>query len=249
MSEGEHLAAARSALVGYLAGVVGPGPIARLDEALSHASFANETGCPDNQRLEFLGDAVLGLCVSEMLVTTHGAADEGKLTRMRSALVNADSLAGWARRVNLGDCIAFGRGAKLGTEREQTNVLADAAEAVVAAVYEAHGMPGARALVHDMVKGRIASADALATPDPKSALQERVQAGGAAAPVYRVVGIHGAQHEQVFEVEVWVGERSVARGEGRSKRIAEREAAAAALAILESEVPASTDPRAPETSE
>jgi ribonuclease-3 len=235
MSDGERLATARATLVALIEGLVGPGPIPRLDEALSHASYANETGGADNQRLEFLGDAVLGLCVSEILVTTQGTADEGKLTRMRSALVNADALAAWARRVSLGDCLAFGRGAKLGTEREQTNVLADAAEAVVAAVYEAHGMPGARALVRDIVGERIAQADALASPDPKSALQERVQVGGAAAPVYRVVNVHGAQHEQVFEVEVWVGERAVARGEGRSKRLAERDAATAALAVLDRE--------------
>jgi ribonuclease-3 len=236
MSDGDRLGPARAALVAHLEAVVGPGPIPRLDEALSHASFANETGGIDNQRLEFLGDAVLGLCVSELLVTAYGTADEGKLTRMRSALVNADALAAWSRGVNLGECLAFGRGAKLGGERDQTNVLADAAEAVVAAVYEARGMPGARALVSDIVGERIALADALATPDPKSALQERVQVGGAPAPVYRVVSIQGAAHEQVFEVEVWIGERPLARGEGRSKRLAEREAAAAALEILAREV-------------
>ena len=239
MSDAERMALAREALVTHLESIVGPGPIARLEEALSHASYANETGAPDNQRLEFLGDAVLGLCVSELLVTAHGGADEGKLTRMRSALVNADALAAWARRVSLGGCLAFGRGAKLGSEGEQTNVLADAAEALVAAVYEARGMAGARDLVRDIVADRMASAEELATPDPKSALQERVQVGGAAAPVYRVVSVHGAQHEQVFHVEVWVGERAIARGEGRSKRLAERDAAAAALVLLEPEPNAS----------
>ena len=144
MSEEERLALARAILVTRLEGLVGPGAIPRLVEALSHASYANETGAPDNQRLEFLGDAVLGLCVSELLASAHAEADEGMLTRMRSALVNADSLAAWARRVSLGECLAFGRGAKLGSEREQTNVLADAAEALVAAVYEARGMDGAR---------------------------------------------------------------------------------------------------------
>lgn len=87
--------------------------------------------------------------------------------------------------------------------------------------------------MRDIVGERMASAEALAMPDPKSALQERVQVGGAAAPVYRVIGVRGAQHEQVFHVEVWVGERAVARGEGRSKRLAERDAAAAALAVLQ----------------
>jgi ribonuclease-3 len=151
MNEVERLAAARAALRSQIEVLVGPGPIDRFDEALTHASFANEMAVPNNQRLEFLGDAVLGLCVSEMLVLAHGDADEGMLTRMRSALVNADALAAWARRVQLGSCIALGRGATLGSEREQTNVLADTAEALVAAVYEARGLAGARAVVRDIV--------------------------------------------------------------------------------------------------
>src|ERR1700693_5433690 len=108
----EELALAREALRAHLATLVGDEPIPRLDEALTHPSFANETGLPDNQRLEFLGGAVLGLCVSEMLVQSYVDADEGKLTRMRSALVNGEALAAWARRVDLGACVAFGRGAK-----------------------------------------------------------------------------------------------------------------------------------------
>jgi ribonuclease-3 len=229
----EGPANARAALRARLEAIVGAGPIEHFDEALTHASFANETGATDNQRLEFLGDAVLGLCVSEMLAAEHATADEGRLTRMRSALVNAHALATWARHVDLGACVAFGRGAKLGTEREQTNVLADAAEAIVAAVYEARGLEGARALVRDIVGERLGEADSLATPDPKSALQEIVQATGAQAPTYRVVEIRGAQHQQVFAVEVVLGDRALARGEGRSKREAERSAAQAALAALD----------------
>ena len=110
-------------------------------------SFANESAVPDNQRLEFLGDAVLGLCVAETLVRLHPDADEGKLTRMRAALVNGNALADWARRVNIGACLAFGKGAKLSSERERTSVLADATEALVAAVYEERRLDGARALV------------------------------------------------------------------------------------------------------
>ncbi len=229
MKDAERLAKARDDLRARLEGIVGSGPIARFEEALTHASFANETGMPDNQRLEFLGDAVLGLCVSELLATAHASADEGKLTRMRSALVNAEALASWARRVDLGPCIALGRGATLGTEREQSNVLADAAEAVVAAVYEARGPAGARALVQDIVGDAMAKADVLATPDPKSALQERAQAGGMPAPTYRVVEVRGAGPEQVFDVEVLVDGQPIARADGRSKRIAERRAAALAL--------------------
>jgi ribonuclease-3 len=233
MNDAELLAAARDGLCRRLEAIVGPGPIPRLEEALTHPSFANESGTPDNQRLEFLGDAVLGLCVSEMLATAHAGADEGKLTRMRSALVNAEALAAWARQVDLGACVALGRGAKLGTERQQTNVLADAVEALVAAVYEVRGLEGARSLVRHVVSDLFDKADALSVLDPKSELQERVQASGMSAPTYRVVDMRGLPHEQVFNVEVMVGERALARGEGRSKRLAERAAAVAALASLE----------------
>jgi ribonuclease-3 len=229
MNEVERLAAARAGLRSRIEALAGPGPIDRFDEALTHSSFANEMDVPNNQRLEFLGDAVLGLCVSERLVDAHGDADEGMLTRMRSALVNADALAAWARRVALGPCIALGRGATLGSEREQTNVLADTAEALVAAVYEAHGLAGARALVHDIVGELLEQAPALGVRDPKSALQEGVQARGLPPPIYRIVEVRGSPHEQVFVVEVLVNDAAVARGEGRSKRLAERAAATAAL--------------------
>jgi ribonuclease-3 len=227
------LAVARAALRAHVDALVGQGAIPRFEEALTHPSLANETGVSDNQRLEFLGDAVLGLCVSEMLARAHADADEGKLTRMRSALVNGEALAGWARRMNLGACVAFGRGAKLGAEREQTNVLADAAEALVAAVYQSHGLEAARALVRDVVKERFEQAERLSAADPKSALQERVQADGMPSPVYRVVEVRGMPHQQVFDVEVVVDERALGRGEGRSKRLAERAAALHALAAID----------------
>ncbi len=238
MNEVEELEAAREGLRAHLVAVVGTGAIPRLEEALTHPSYANETGAVDNQRLEFLGDSVLGLCVSELLVAEYGDADEGRLTRMRSAMVNAEALASWARRVGLGAALAFGRGAKLGSEREQTNVLADAAEALVAAVYDAHGLDGARALVRDVVSELLARADQLAATDPKSALQERVQAQGKPAPTYRVVEVRGQPHDHMFAVEVLVADAPVARGEGKSKRLAERDAAARALATLGAHAPA-----------
>jgi ribonuclease-3 len=241
MTEGEWLAATRDRLRVHLETLLGPGPIPRFDEALTHRSFAHETGVPDNERLEFLGDAVLGLCVSEMLVTTYPRANEGQLTRMRSALVNAEALAAWARRVDLGACVALGRGARLGSEREQTNVLADVAEALVAAVYEAHGLVGARTLVHAMVSDLLDRADALSVLDPKSELQERVQAEAQPAPTYRVLDVAGAPHEQVFEVEVLIGDRALARGKGRSKRSAERAAALAALDALRAQAQTRVD--------
>jgi ribonuclease-3 len=229
MSDVEGIAAARDRLRSYIESLVGPGAAPRFEEALTHASFANEVGVLDNQRLEFLGDAVLGLCVSEMLGEAHPDADEGMLTRMRSALVNAEALAAWARRVDLGSSVALGRGAMLGSEREQTNVLADTAEALVAAIYEARGLAAARTLVRDIVGDLLERAPSLGVRDPKSALQERVQARGLPPPTYRVVEVRGPPHEQVFVIDAMVGEDAVGRGEGRSKRLAERAAATAAL--------------------
>ena len=221
--------AARARLLTQIVALVGEGEIPRFEEALTHTSFANEVQAIDNQRLEFLGDAVLGLCVSELLASAHPTADEGMLTRMRSALVNAEALARWARGADLGASLALGKGARAGSEREQTNVLSDAVEALVAAVYEAHGIEGARALVREVVREPMLQAEQLGVRDPKSTLQERVQAEGLAAPSYRVVSTSGPPHAHVFVVEAVVGEEVVGCGEGRSKRLAERAAALAAL--------------------
>ncbi len=173
---------------------------------------------------------MLGLCVSELLAMEHPDANEGQLTRMRSSLVNGESLATWGRAVvGIGKALYFGRGARLGPEREQLNVLADAVEALIAAVYVARGLDGARALVKEIVGDRIFAVDALDSLDPKSELQEIVQARGNSAPAYRVVATRGSRHEPTFEVECVVGEEVAGRGEGRSKRLAERAAAVAAL--------------------
>jgi ribonuclease-3 len=233
MNDQDDLAAARDVLRAHLEALVGPGPIPRFEEALSHPSYANEAGVPDNQRLEFMGDAVLGLCVSEMLATTFADADEGKLTRMRSALVNGEALAAWGRRVALGACVQLGKGARLGTEREQTNVLADATEALVSAIYECRGLEGARAFVKDIVGELFEHVETLSANDAKSELQERVQARGLPSPTYRLVEVRGVPSEPLFEIEVLVGTRALARGEGKSKRLGERAAASNALKIIE----------------
>ncbi|MBX3198434.1 MAG: ribonuclease III [Labilithrix sp.] len=224
-----ELLAARARLKARVIEIVGDGDIPRFEEALTHPSYANESSEPDNQRLEFLGDAVLGLCVSELLSREKPEADEGVLTRMRSALVNAEALALWARAERIGEAIALGKGARAGSEREQTNVLADAVEALVACVYEARGLGGARRLVEHVVREPMQEAGQLGIRDPKSLLQEEVQARGLPAPTYRVRGMSGPQHDPTFEVEVIVGDAVAGVGEGRSKRVAERVAALAAL--------------------
>lgn len=224
-----ELQTARARIRARVDEIVGEGEIPRFDEALTHPSFANESNEPDNQRLEFLGDAVLGLCVSELLTRERPEADEGVLTRMRSALVNAEALARWARSECIGAALALGKGARAGSEREQTNVLADAVEALVAAVYEARGLDGARRLVEHVVREPMQEAARLGTRDPKSLLQEEVQARGLSAPTYRVRGMRGSKHDPIFEVEVLVDDVVAGLGEGRSKRLAERAAASSAL--------------------
>jgi ribonuclease-3 len=232
-----ELAQARAVLKARIQAIIGEGgspregEIPRFEEALTHPSYANESSAADNQRLEFLGDAVLGLCVSQLLARSQPEADEGALTRMRSALVNAEALARWARSEGIGDALALGKGARSGTEREQTNVLADAVEALVASVYEAYGLEGACKLVEHVVRDPMQEAAHLGLRDPKSLLQEQVQARGLAAPTYSGKGMRGPQHDPTFEVEVLIGTDVLGVGEGRSKRVAERAAALAALSV------------------
>ena len=229
---------ARARFRATLANLVGEGPIERLDEALTHPSYSHEVRVPHNQRLEVLGDAVLGLCTSEMVTARYPEADEGALSRVRSAAINANALAAWARKVDLGPAIAVGRGAR--SDRDQTNVLADAVEAVVAAVYEALGLSAARALVRDVVHDALASAEESGGRDPKSTLQERVQARGDGTPAYRVVERVGPSHAPRFTVEVFVGDRVLGSGTGPTKKLAERVAAEAALAADDTAVTSPT---------
>ena len=214
------------------------GDFAHLEEALSHPSFANEQPRGqrvDNQRLEFLGDAVLGLAVSELLMDRYPSVDEGVLSLMRSSLVNADALAAFARERGLGEALRLGRGADATGERGQTNVLADAVEAIVGAVYVDRGFEAARSLSQTIVAGRLERITGGSAPpgrDAKSELQERVQAEGRPTPRYRVLAAEGPDHQREFLVAVDVGEESVGEGRGRSKKLAEQAAAQAAIATL-----------------
>lgn len=213
------------------------GELLHLEEALTHPSFSNEQRkgrCADNQRLEFLGDAVLGLCVTEVLMLRFPNADEGELSRMRATLVNADALSSWARAVELGAALRLGRGAQAAGERDRTNVLADAVEALMGAVYLDRGLEAARALVHAVIEGplsRFTEGPSLSR-DPKSELQERVQAEGGLSPRYRIVNIDGPPHDRDFTVVVEIGEVVAGEGRGRSKKLAEQEAARAAILRL-----------------
>jgi ribonuclease-3 len=205
----------------------------KLLEALTHPSLANERReVRHNQRLEFLGDAVLGFCASELLYERFPSADEGALTRLRAQLVNAEALAAWGRSVGLPAALRVGRGAATAGLRESTNVLADAVEALIAAAYLEAGLAHARALSTLVVEHGLSAVGTAAARDPKSELQERLQAMGHPAPSYELLEERGPAHERWFKIGVVGASQTLAEGEGRSKRTAEQSAAAAALRYL-----------------
>ena len=207
---------------------------ALLEEALTHPSFANEQRPDkrfDNQRLEFLGDAVLGLVTSELLMQRFPLANEGELSLMRSRLVNTEALAAWARSVDLAPSLRLGRGADAAGERDRDNVLADAVEALVGAVYVARGIEGAReigGLVVGDPLGQLSESRVVGR-DAKSELQEQVQAVGCSSPRYRVLATEGPDHRRAFHVAVEVDGAIIGEGRGRSKKLAEQAAARAAI--------------------
>ena len=203
-----------------------------VQEALTHPSYANEQGLgPHNQRLEFLGDAVLGLCVTELLFERFPNADEGVLTSIRAQLVNTDALADWAREQQISEALLLGRGAEGSKLRGSDNVLADFVEALIAATYLDAGLDAARSICTRLVEPRLELlASSRARLDPKTELQQRFQALGGTAPTYSVVDSGGPAHDRWFVVRVRLGENWGAEGRGRSKRLAEREAARLTLA-------------------
>ncbi len=203
-----------------------------LEQALTHSSFANERGLEhDNERLEFLGDSVLGLVVTAWLFRCHPSAPEGVLSRTRSHVVSAEALARRARELDLGPALRLGHGEDQSGGRGKQSLLADALEAVIGAVFVDGGLQAARRLVEPWIQ--VEAAEAMDAPDAKSDLQEALQGQGLEAPSYRHVGRDGPDHDPVFHVECWVGGRAVAAASGHSKKEAERRAAARALAGME----------------
>lgn len=203
-----------------------------LTEALTHRSFVNESDArTHNERLEFLGDAVLDLVVSEALMERFPDAREGPLSRMRSHLVSEQGLAPVAERLGIGPALRLGRGEELSGGRTKPSVLADALEAVVAAIYLDGGFQAARDAVLrwlDLPDERI-----LAAGDAKSALQQRLQSELGATPEYRLVQQVGPDHEKTFVSEVYIRGERLAAGVGRSKKEAEQRAASRALECLD----------------
>ena len=204
-----------------------------LENALTHSSYANENrarGMQSNERLEFLGDSVLGMVVADYLYRTHPDLPEGDLTRTRAALVCEESLAEVARTLELGAYLKLGRGEEAGGGRTRPSITADAVEAVLAAVYLDGGIGSARKLIQRFILDK--EEEKSASRDYKTALQELVQRESGQVLAYRLVGATGPDHAKRFQVEVELNGAPVGAGEGRSKKEAEQMAAKAAIAKL-----------------
>ena len=211
-----------------------------LEHALTHRSRVHEDasgGVVDNESLEFLGDAVLGLIIADRLFREFPDCDEGRKSKLRALLVSGPALARRGERLGLGEHLILGRGEEKTGGRDKPSLIANTFEAVVAAVYLDGGLQAAedfvegqfREALDDVRAGRMVSG---VVADHKSALQEWLQAHGRPLPEYRLVAEHGPDHRKLFEVELWVGEEAVARAEGRNKKEAEQQAAATALGAL-----------------
>ena len=203
-----------------------------LAEALTHRSAAGV----NNERLEYLGDAVLSFVVAEMLFRLHGDATEGELSRYRAALVSGETLGALALELGLGRHIRLGEGELKSGGFRRTSILADALEAVIGAIYLDQGIDAARVAVERLLGERISDLpDAADLKDPKTRLQERLQARGIALPVYEVVEVSGEPHAQRFQIRCRVDELELtAEASGSSRRGAEQEAASRLLDELDS---------------
>ena len=204
--------------------------------ALTHKSYVNEhrdEGWEDNERLEFLGDAVIDLVVSEYLMSRFPLAQEGELSKLRAAVVDEAGLAAMGRGLGLGELLRLGRGEELTGGREKASLLADTMEAVIATVFLDGGLAAAHALVDRFLDGTYAGAETgTLDRDWKTQLQEQGQARHRSSPRYRVVAEVGPDHAKTFEVEVELGGSVLGRGSGRSKKDAEQAAARLALVAL-----------------
>jgi len=218
-----------------------------LDRALTHSSAVpelrgtvadvagNVLAQADNERLEFLGDAVLELLASEYLLSTFPEWTEGQLSKSRARVVNASALEAAARRLRLGEHLRLGRGEEKTGGREKQTLLADAFEAVVAAVYLDAGLVAARELLQRVLFEQALEerGERIAESDRKSALQEFLQGRGQPPAEYRLAGESGPDHQKIFQIEVWVNGECMAKGEGSTKKEAEQQAARTALELLE----------------
>lgn len=213
---------------------------ALLDEALTHKSYVNENRGQDvrhNERLEFLGDAVLSLIISEYLATRYPALREGALSKLKAGLVSESSLAAAARRLDLGAYLKLGRGEERSMGRKKPSLLADGLEAVIAAVYLDGGIKASRTFVLETLAEELRKMESMQTTpgrgDCKTRLQEWCQKRHQLVPRYRTLRETGPDHQKCFQVEVSVGDEALGIGQGTSKKEAEQEAARLALERIE----------------
>lgn len=206
-----------------------------LQQAMYHRSYLNEAGesVESNERMEFLGDAVLGLIVSDKLYRDYPGLSEGHLSQLRAILVRWDALAGVAGRIDLGDYLVLGRGEEMSGGRARPSNLAAALEALIGAAFLDAGMAGARKLVLKLLKPDFEQIAAQGvTADSKSELQHVAQTRWHQIPEYRLRSSEGPDHAKLFTVEVLVGNQVVGQGQGRNKKQAELNAARQALETL-----------------
>jgi len=207
---------------------------ALLRQAITHSSFAHEqslNAADCNQRLEFLGDAVLELCVSDFLYHTHPELAEGELSRRRASLVCETTLAEIARQIGLGDYLLLGQGEAQENGRKKDSILSDAMEAIFGAIFLDGGMDAVRNVILTLV-GPIAAKSVKKTKDNKSTLQEILQKNSKETAVYKIVEETGPSHQKRFVAEVTHKGIPLGRGIGRNKKEAEQNAAAEALKKL-----------------
>ena len=204
-----------------------------LERALTHRSFAYENGgLPTNERLEFLGDSVLGVVVTDTLFREHPDLSEGRLAKLRAAVVNARALAEVARTIGLGQHIKLGRGEESTGGRDKASILSDTVEAVIGAVYLSAGFEGASRVVHLLFDPLMESAARLgAGLDWKTSLQELSAEHALGVPEY-VIEDEGPDHEKTFTAQVQVGDELYGHGTGRSKKEAEQQAAETAYRAI-----------------
>ena len=207
---------------------------ALAEEAITHSSYANELGRGAHyERLEFLGDAVLGLAAADYLFARYRDQPEGELSRSKSELVSATSLAAWAEAIELGAVLRLGVGEERAGGRAKASLLADVVEALFGAVYLDGGFEAVRPLVVRYLDWAVARPIEVRAADAKTTLQERSQSRRWELPEYRVIAESGPDHDKLFTVEVRLRGALAGTGSGRTKKQAEQSAAAAALSLLE----------------
>ena len=208
--------------------------IALLQNALAHSSYANErwhNSLMSNERLEFLGDSILGMCVAEYLYCTFPDRPEGELTRMRADMVCEQTLANVAGRIGLGEHLLLGKGEEQGGGRTRNSILADAVESVIAASFLDGGMGAAKQFIQKFILVEV-PVKKLHNVDYKTSLQELVQQKKNQVLSYALVGESGPDHDKHFEVEVCLNGKVVGLGSGSSKKRAEQDAARVAIEAL-----------------